>query len=419
MSSILRRSAWALLFTTPALVFCQTIDPNYEVATWQGFTEAAVTYTFDDNCPNQYSVAIPIFNEFGFKATFFPVIDWAPQWAKFRDAADLGHEIGSHTVSHPSLSDLDLAAQEDELKNSKETIESNISGQNCMTLAYPFCVPSDAALTRKYYIAARHCQGQIAKSTPSDFYNISSIICGESGSIKTAGNFKTNMEAAAKASGWSVYLIHGIDGDGGYSSLGSSELRGSLEYLDENRERFWVATFGNVVRYIRERNNISVNEAENGSDTISLEVTDTLDNTIYDHPVTLRRRLPAGWGDATVTQNGDSVEYRRVVLGSEFFIEFDVVTDAGTIMIIKADNTSTRDMEDRARINIHPNPFSNEIQIRTTGEFKFRLFSISGTLIRRGTGSGEIMIGDNLAPGIYYLNVYCRQESLNQKIIKL
>jgi peptidoglycan/xylan/chitin deacetylase (PgdA/CDA1 family) len=419
MPSILRKFAWVLVFITPVLVFCQTVDPDYEVATWPGFTEAAVTYTFDDNCPNQYSVAIPMFNEFGFTATFFPVIDWAPQWAKFQDAVDLGHEIGSHTVSHPLLNELDLAAQEEELKNSKEVIESSISGQNGLTLAYPYCVPSDAALTRKYYIAARHCQGQIAKSTPANFYSISSIICGESGSIKTADNFKNNMEAAAKTSGWSVYLIHGIDGDGGYSSLVSSELRGSLEYLDENRDRFWVATFGKVVRYIRERNAISVTESENGSDTITLEMTDTLDNSVYDLPVTLRRTLPAGWGDATVTQNGDSVEYRRVVIGSEFFIEFNAVPDTGPIMIIKADNTSTRDMEDQARINIHPNPFSSEIRIRTTGEFKFRLFSISGTLIRRGTGSGEIMIGDNLAPGIYYLNVYCRQESLNQKIIKL
>jgi oligosaccharide reducing-end xylanase len=347
------------------------------------------------------------------------VIDWGPQWTKFQAAVDNGHEIGSHTVSHPFLNELDLTAQEAELKNSKEKIESSISGQNGLTLAFPYCVPSDAALTRKYYFAARHCQGNIEKSTPSNFFNISSIICGESGNIKTAENFKNKNEAAAKTAGWSVYLIHGIDGDGGYSSLSSSELRGSLEYLDENRERFWVSTFGNVVRYIRERNNISVTEIENGSDTISLEVTDTLDNLIYDHPVTLRRRVPAEWGNATVIQNGDSVSYRIVEINSELFIEFDIVPDAGLIKIQKANMPAANNMEDNTRIRIHPNPFFNRIQIVATGEFEFQLFSISGNLINRGVGTGEIMIGDNLVPGIYYLNVNCNNVLLNQKIIML
>jgi peptidoglycan/xylan/chitin deacetylase (PgdA/CDA1 family) len=419
MSSILRKCICTLVLSAPVFVLSQTIDPNYEVATWRGFTEAAITYTFDDNCPNQYSVAIPMFNEFGFAGTFFPVIEWAPQWKDFQAAAELGHEIGSHTVSHPRLNELDLAVQEEELKNSKDTIESNISGQNCLTLAYPYCVPSNDSLTRVYYFAARHCQGQIVKSTPSDFYNISSIICGEAGSIKTATNFITNFEAAAKKAGWSVYLIHGIDGDGGYSSLTSTELRGSLEFLDENRDRFWVSTFGNVVRYIRERNTISVTETESGSDTISLEVTDALDDSIYHHPVTLRRRLPDRWGDATVVQAGTDVDYRRVMISPEYFIQFDAVPDAGTVQIIKTDNTSIQDAGERAWVHIQPNPFSHEIQILATGAFEYRLFSVSGSLVQSGAGSDLIMIGENLFPGIYYLNVNCNNELLYQKIIKL
>ena len=312
MTTTLRKFACAVIIIFPALVFCQTIDPSYEVATWHGFTNAAVTYTFDDNCSKQYSVAIPLFNEFGFTGTFYPVIDWGPQWNKFQAAADLGHEIGSHTVSHPRMSDQELTVQEDELKNSYDKITTSITGQKGLTIAYPFCVPSDAELTRKYYFAARHCQGQIEKSTPSDFYNISSIICGESGSIKTAENFISNFESAAKASGWSVYLLHGIDGDGGYSDLASTELRGSLEYLDENRDRFWVATFGDAVRYIRERNAISVTETESGADMIALEVSDTLDNSVYDQPLTLRRALPPGWRSATLVQDDIDVESRIV-----------------------------------------------------------------------------------------------------------
>ncbi|GHU72864.1 hypothetical protein FACS189413_16550 [Bacteroidia bacterium] len=33
--------------------YSQHIDAPYEVATWAGFTEAAISYTFDDDCRNQ------------------------------------------------------------------------------------------------------------------------------------------------------------------------------------------------------------------------------------------------------------------------------------------------------------------------------------------------------------------------------
>ena len=419
MSSILRKFVLAVVLTLPMLVLCQTVDPNYEVATWQGFTEAAVSYTFDDNTAKQYSVAIPMLNEFGFTGTFYPVINWGPQWTKFQAAVDLGHEIGSHSVSHPDLSGLELAAQEEELKNSHDKISSSISGQNGLTLAYPFCIPSDPALTGKYYFAARHCQGQIEKSTPSNFYAISSIICGDEGSIQSTENFISKFEAAAKASGWTVYLLHGIDGDGGYSSLSSSELRGSLEFLDANRDRFWVSTFGNVVRYIRERNDISVTELEIKADTITLEVTDTLNDTIYNHPVTLRRMLPEGWRNATVVQNNEEVHDTLIQINASLYLEFDVVPDAGSIKIQKADFPAGTSIPDATLINIFPNPFPHNIQISTNGAFEFRLFSISGNLVHSGQGRDQIWIGDNLRPGLYFLHVSCNNGLFNQKIVKL
>lgn len=47
--------------------YSQTISPPYEVATWQGFRTAAISYTFDDGCANQYTIALPMFDEFGFR----------------------------------------------------------------------------------------------------------------------------------------------------------------------------------------------------------------------------------------------------------------------------------------------------------------------------------------------------------------
>ena len=86
----------------------QSIESPYEVGTWQGFRSAAVTYTFDDNCPNQLLIAVPMFDEFDFKLTLFTVTNpswgWAANWNGLQNADSEGHEIASHTVTHNSFS---------------------------------------------------------------------------------------------------------------------------------------------------------------------------------------------------------------------------------------------------------------------------------------------------------------------------
>ncbi len=49
-----------LLIGTQA--FSQTISSGYTVATWEGFRTSAATFTFDDGCANQLSLAVPVFD---------------------------------------------------------------------------------------------------------------------------------------------------------------------------------------------------------------------------------------------------------------------------------------------------------------------------------------------------------------------
>ena len=325
-----------VILITSNMGYSQTIEPPYEVGTWPGFCQAAITYTFDDGCSNQYTIAIPMFNEFDFDLTMYPIINWSPNWAALKDAAEQGHEIGSHTMSHPYLNQLTVEQQKAELENSQSATNSRIEGEQCLTLAYPYCVPGDQALTAQYYIAARHCQGYIERTTPNNFYQISSIICGSQGSVKTTANFISRFTSAASSNGWCVFLLHGIDNDGGYSPLSSGTLRESLEYLDSNRDKFWVSTFLNAVRYIKERNAVSVVESSNQNTNIILQVTDTLDDAIYNYPVTVRRPLPPGWPGANVSQDSNSVNTRIVEIDSTKYVMFDVVPDDGDVVLTKA-----------------------------------------------------------------------------------
>ena len=220
--------------------YSQTIALPYQVGNWPGFRTAAVSYTFDDDCSNQLAIAVPMFNEFGYKLTLFTVTGWGPNWSGLQNAANQGHEIASHTVTHPTLTPSNEVA---ELSNSKSAIETNVTGQKCVTIAYPYCVPSTPSVTAQYYIAGRHCQGYIEANTPANIYQISSLICGPQGSVQTAADFNAKFASVAASKGWCVFLIHGIDNDGGYSPLPSTTLRASIQYLDARRSTFWVSNF--------------------------------------------------------------------------------------------------------------------------------------------------------------------------------
>jgi len=318
------------------LGYCGTIDPPYEVGTWRGFRKGAVSYTFDDNCSNQYAIAIPMFNSFDFDMTMFTVTGWSPNWTTLQNAANQGHEIGNHTVSHPSnWCSLTSAQQESQYANSQSTINSYIPGNQCLTVAYPYCCAKYQTMTATYFIAGRICSNEIVPSTLWNFYWISSFNCGSLGPINSTAQFISKFTTIESSHGWCVFMIHGIDGDGGYSPLSSTILEESLEYLDAKRDTLWVSTFSNVVRYIKERMDVSVTETSVLSDSITLSVTDILNDTIYNYPITIRRPLPAGWGSANVSQDGNSVPTSIVVVNSIAYVMFDVVPDGGEVVLSK------------------------------------------------------------------------------------
>jgi len=380
MKTAIKPTAGIVFLICASSALAQTVAPPYEVATWNGFRTAAVSYTFDDNTSNQFALAVPMFNEFGYHMTFFtvtgsgPAPDWFhADWAGLAAAAAQGHEVASHGVTHTSFSGMKDSLQIEELRNSRDTIEARVPGRRCVTIAYPYCTIGRKSLVQQYYIAGRNCSGTVESRTPPDFMSISSIICGSQG-LRTTKDFKSRTAAAVKSKGWVILLIHGVDNDGGWSPLPSDTLRKTLEYLKANDGQFWVASFGDAARYIRERNAASVVESSADAERLIVQVTDTLDNTVFDVPVTLRRPLPEGWLSAAVSQNGIPIEAKITEVDSVKVVQFDALPDGGDVVIARSEGTGIAGRAGRAiRSPVlwqnYPNPFNPETVIRfeTTG----------------------------------------------------
>lgn len=374
------------------------IDTGYEIGAWQGFSSSAVSYTWDDNTTKQLTVAQPIFDKYDFKTTFYIVSNWGPNWAGFQNAANIGHEVSSHTKSHPNFNDLNEAQIEEELEGSKNTINSNITGNQCLTMAYPYCVNGNDTQTASHYISARTCQGQIEKSTPTNMMQISSIICGTEGPIKTSIDFNNKVTQAIPTNGWVVFLLHGIDNDGGYSPIDATELDVHLQYMSQHKSDHWIATYSDVVKYIKERDAASLKELSNNNNEIVFELKHNLGSSIYDLPLTVKRQIPSTWLSADITQGTNSLNYQIIEENGMKFIVFNAVPNSQNISIVGHETVAVSEIKNViSELNIFPNPANKIVNIdfnlNQGGFISISIIDQQGKLLKE-IMKGEYSIGE-------------------------
>jgi peptidoglycan/xylan/chitin deacetylase (PgdA/CDA1 family) len=158
------------------------------------FTEAVtvlppgrvVAVTFDDAYRSVIELALPILSRLGLPGTVFAPTDfigtekpmswpgieqWAGgpherelvpmSWDELGHLADEGWEVGSHTRSHPHLTQVAGAALDAELTGSKEACENRL-GRPCESLAYPYGDHDDRVVE-----AARRAGFSAAGTLPS------------------------------------------------------------------------------------------------------------------------------------------------------------------------------------------------------------------------------------------------------------
>lgn len=90
-----------------------------------------IAITFDDGCETDLIAAVPILKEFNFKATFFVVAGFIGKpgfltASQLHALSDSGFEIGSHSMTHRYLSDLNISQQYFEIHQSKIHLEQLI-----------------------------------------------------------------------------------------------------------------------------------------------------------------------------------------------------------------------------------------------------------------------------------------------------
>jgi peptidoglycan/xylan/chitin deacetylase (PgdA/CDA1 family) len=281
------RLAGGVVLSLLSVATAQAIDAR--IAKFDGDRPAAISYTFDDNLRDQFTLAVPMLDEVGFKGTFFviagktaetPAVGEAKKedgnvrnlwggisWPELRQMADAGHEVASHTWSHASLTRLSPEEVDAQFAKACEAIQARV-GRPALTVAFPGNGSNSQvqAAALKHHVAFRAYQ----QSTS-----------GKS----TVANLDAWADKQVKENDWGVLMVHGIAA--GYAAMSDPEiLRTHLKHMKSREAEIWVATFADVARYVRERDDAKVTVAAESSNGVTLTVSGTLDAR-YDVPLTI------------------------------------------------------------------------------------------------------------------------------------
>lgn len=112
----------------------------------------SIVITFDDGYSDFYFEAFPILEQYGFRATVFLATAYAGgkafngrpclSWEHIRELNAAGIAFGSHTHTHPQLSNLHRSDITQELRRSKNIIEDRL-GSAVTVFSYPYRFPEE------------------------------------------------------------------------------------------------------------------------------------------------------------------------------------------------------------------------------------------------------------------------------------
>ncbi|MDQ3813458.1 MAG: hypothetical protein M3347_05850, partial [Armatimonadota bacterium] len=125
--------------------------------------------------------------------------------------------------------------------------------------------------------------------------------------------------------GWAVLLYHLVKD--------KAEAQRFLDFYKTNQKELWGATFGDVALYGQERDTAQLKVEENTATRIAFSLSDQMDDTRFNFPLTVKVRLPADWKGVITTQNGKAVEAKAVAHGGGRFALVQAVPDQGLVAL--------------------------------------------------------------------------------------
>lgn len=185
------------------------------------FDEPLITITFDDGWETIHSQGFRIMELYGIKSTQYVLGDEFGHYSymsegQLRSMQKAGHEIASHSMSHPNLTELDEEDIEIELGKSRDMLAEKF-GQ-IHDFATPLGAYNDTVIekSKKFYRSHRNTDADPAEVDSLDVnvrtnFNPYNIIAYTVRRTTTLDDIRRLIEYTERNNGWLVLTYHQID----------------------------------------------------------------------------------------------------------------------------------------------------------------------------------------------------------------
>lgn len=327
------------------------------VTLWKDGKFAAVCISIDDNIRNDWDFWIEAGNTYGWKFTWFLIIH-PYVWDIYNDVsgtntsgfgtlaelsllANAGHDLQLHGASL-SMNTLTEAGYEEHLVLSRAKLEA-VSNKPVISFAYPKGqTESDdgtqdyASVVSQHFIAARGV-GNSTSPALIDYLDTGTV---NTIAILTSLTAPQPIEAAfdrlfdarsflySQYRGWATVNFHGI-------SSHTTETYETLNFLQANNDSIWVGTYTEIAKYSQQRESALLDITSVTADEIVFDLADTMDDTLFDYPLTIKLRLDPSWTGISATQDGQAVGAYIVQYAGVNYAYIQAVPDQGTVVVTR------------------------------------------------------------------------------------
>lgn len=233
----------------------QTRDADKTVAPLNPFNEPIITVTFDDGWESVYTRGLPTLQKYGIHTTQY-VITGVYNNPSYMSVAQLksmqknGHEIASHTIDHPDLTQMDDQQLKHELSVSRDSLTKDFGPVKDFTSPYGAYNAHTLEVISKYYRSQKNAEGDPA-ANELEAINIKSTfnpINIKSYSVRnttTLYDLTKLINAAKEHNGWLVLTYHQVDYSGETFSVNPEDFDSQMALLFNTPVR--SATLGQVL----------------------------------------------------------------------------------------------------------------------------------------------------------------------------
>lgn len=275
-----------ILTVLPLFIEAAVGAQDVQICKFLGDKQAAVSLTYDDGLLEHYTLVAPELEKRGMRGTFWIIgnmvgVDSTKHgarlsWSQICDMEERGHEMGSHTWSHPNCRKVGMEAFMYDMWRNDSAFMHNL-GHKPLTLAYPYNAKNDQ-------VVAAVDSGRIGSRTFQ-------VGHGQQNNKTTLDKMTGWMHGLIERGEWGVTMTHGIN-EGYDKWYRPHELWQFYDTLEVYGSKVWTGTFAQVMSYTKERDalTLSRNITGEGTDSWKMVVTPScpLDSCIFSQPLTMK-----------------------------------------------------------------------------------------------------------------------------------